>query len=77
MRAIEAAGADWLHFDVMDGRFVPNITVGPPVLHAIRPLTSLPMDVHLMIMPADPHLEAFRAAGERTISPYIPRLART
>jgi ribulose-phosphate 3-epimerase len=63
VRDIEAAGADWLHFDVMDGRFVPNITVGPPVLKAIRPLTKLPMDVHLMIAPADPHLEAFRAAG--------------
>jgi ribulose-phosphate 3-epimerase len=63
VRAIEAAGADWLHFDVMDGRFVPNITVGPPVLKAIRPLTKLPMDVHLMIAPVDPHLEAFREAG--------------
>jgi len=61
--AIEAAGADWLHFDVMDGRFVPNISFGPMVLAAIRPLTTLPLDVHLMIAPADPHLEAFAKAG--------------
>jgi ribulose-phosphate 3-epimerase len=67
-RAVEAAGADWLHFDVMDGRFVPNITVGPMVLAALRPLTNLPLDVHLMIEPADPHLEAFRKAGADVIT---------
>ena len=80
VRDIEAAGADWLHFDVMDGRFVPNITVGPPVLKAIRPLTRLPMDVHLMIAPADPHLEAFREAGADhiTVHPEAgPHLNRT
>ncbi len=80
VRAIEAAGADWLHFDVMDGRFVPNITVGPPVLAAIRPLTKLPLDVHLMIAPADPHLEAFREAGADhiTVHPEAgPHLNRT
>ena len=80
VRAIEAAGADWLHFDVMDGRFVPNITVGPPVLAAIRPLTDLPLDVHLMIMPVDPHLEAFRKAGADhiTVHPEAgPHLNRT
>ncbi len=80
VRDIEAAGADWLHFDVMDGRFVPNITVGPPVLKAIRPLTKLPMDVHLMIAPADPHLEAFREAGADhiTVHPEAgPHLNRT
>ncbi len=80
VRAMEVAGADWLHFDVMDGRFVPNITVGPMVLKAIRSLTKLPMDVHLMITPADPHLEAFREAGADhiTVHPEAgPHLNRT
>ena len=62
-RAVEAAGADWLHVDVMDGHFVPNLTIGPDVVRAIRPHVSIPMDVHLMIEPVDPFLEAFRAAG--------------
>ena len=62
-RAIEAAGADWLHIDVMDGHFVPNITIGPAVVKALRPHVSIPMDVHLMIAPVDPYLEAFRDAG--------------
>jgi len=62
-RAVEAAGADWLHVDVMDGHFVPNLTVGPDVVKALRPHVSIPMDVHLMIEPVDPFLEAFRAAG--------------
>lgn len=62
-RAIEAAGADWLHVDVMDGHFVPNITVGPAVVAALRRNTRLPIDAHLMIAPADPYLEAFREAG--------------
>lgn len=62
-RAIEAAGADWLHVDVMDGHFVPNLTIGPMVVKAIRPHVSIPIDVHLMIAPADPYLEAFREAG--------------
>jgi ribulose-phosphate 3-epimerase len=61
--AIEKAGADWLHLDVMDGHFVPNISFGPPVLKALRPLTKLPFDVHLMIAPADPYLAAFAEAG--------------
>ena len=62
-RAVEAAGADWLHVDVMDGHFVPNITIGPDVVKALRPHVSIPMDVHLMISPVDPYLDAFRAAG--------------
>jgi ribulose-phosphate 3-epimerase len=67
-RAVEAAGADWLHIDVMDGHFVPNITIGPDVVKALRPHVKIPFDVHLMIAPADPYLEAFRAAGADLIS---------
>ena len=79
-RAIEAAGADWLHVDVMDGGFVPNITLGPPVIKALRPHVKIPFDVHLMIAPADPHLEAFREAGADVISVHPeagPHLDRT
>lgn len=63
VRAIAAAGADYVHVDVMDGHFVPNITIGPMVVKALRTHTSLPFDVHLMISPADPYLEAFAEAG--------------
>jgi ribulose-phosphate 3-epimerase len=63
VRAIEAAGADYVHVDVMDGHFVPNITIGPMVVKALRPHTKLPLDVHLMISPADAYLEAFAEAG--------------
>ena len=67
-RAVAAAGADWLHLDVMDGHFVPNITFGPLVVKALRPHTTLPLDVHLMIAPADPYLDAFAEAGADHIS---------
>ncbi len=67
LAAVEAAGADWLHLDIMDGHFVPNLSYGPGVLTALRPLTRLPFDVHLMIAPADPYLEAFAKAGANHI----------
>lgn len=79
-RAVEAAGADWLHVDVMDGHFVPNITIGPDVVKALRPHVKIPFDVHLMIAPADPYLEAFRNAGADIISVHPeagPHLSRS
>ncbi len=77
---MQAAGADWLHVDVMDGHFVPNITIGPEVVKALKPHVSIPMDVHLMIAPVDPYLEAFREAGAdlMTIHPEAgPHLNRS
>ena len=65
---LDKAGADWIHIDVMDGHFVPNITIGPDVIKSLRPCTSLPFDVHLMIAPVDPYIEAFRNAGADIIS---------
>ena len=78
--ALEAAGADWIHVDVMDGHFVPNITLGPDIVKAIRPHTTLPFDVHLMVAPVDPWLEAYREAGADilTVHPESgPHLHRT
>src|SRR3546814_434955 len=68
VRAIEAAGADWVHIDVMDGHYVPNLTIGPAVVKALRPHSALPFDVHLMISPVDGFLDAFAAAGADIIT---------
>jgi ribulose-phosphate 3-epimerase len=80
VRAVEAAGADWIHVDVMDGRFVPNITIGPLVVQAVRQATRLPVDVHLMIVEPERYVDEFRKAGADWISVHVeasPHLHRT
>src|SRR3546814_6206036 len=80
VRAIEAAGADWVHIDVMDGHYVPNLTIGPAVVKALRPHSTLPFDVHLMISPVDHFLDDFAAEGADIITVHPeagPHIHRT
>ena len=80
IKAVEDAGADWIHIDVMDGHFVPNITIGPPVIESIRKVTDLPLDVHLMIENSDRYIKSFVDAGADILSVQVeacPHLNRT
>jgi ribulose-phosphate 3-epimerase len=80
IKAVEQAGADWIHVDVMDGHFVPNITIGPQVVEAVRKVTELPLDVHLMIEDADKYIKDFASAGADILTVHVeacPHLNRT
>jgi ribulose-phosphate 3-epimerase len=80
VRAVEQAGADWIHVDVMDGHFVPNLTIGPVVVQAVRAATRLPLDVHLMIEEPERYIDAYAAAGATTLGVHVetcPHLHRT
>jgi ribulose-phosphate 3-epimerase len=80
IRAVTSAGADWIHIDVMDGHFVPNITIGPAMVRALRPHAQIPFDVHLMIAPCDPYLAAFADAGADSVLIHVeagPHLHRS
>ena len=71
VKAVDEAGADWIHVDVMDGRFVPNITIGPLIVEALRPVTKKPLDVHLMIVQPENYVEDFAKAGADIISVHV------
>ena len=71
VKAVDEAGADWIHIDVMDGRFVPNITIGPLIVKALRPITKKPLDVHLMIVEPEKYVEDFAKAGADIISVQV------
>ena len=71
VQAVEQAGADWIHVDVMDGHFVPNITIGPAVVESVRKVTNLPLDVHLMIENADAYIKDFASAGSDIITVHV------